>query len=232
MGFFDEDEEYQRKLVDRKVKNAALLGEWIRVMFWLQIVAVILGLFEELFEESSVLAILASLASYGISIANSVILIKLKEVEDWFKSAGICYLISGLSGFVIAVLLLGGATLIASLLTIAIMVVQVRGNYCECTGYEVVLQGLDNDLAEKWARQWKLELICTVTLIVSAIVMLVSAFGGGGFLTVLAGFVALIASVGALILGIMRLIYLYRTSEIFQNYKPEAVGNVVDSDDL
>lgn len=230
MGFFD-DEEYQKRLRESKMKNAALLGEWVTVLFWLQIVSVIVGLIDsDIFDGLPVLQLIGSLVNYGIMIANSVILIKLKVVEDWFGKAGICYLVSGLSGLVIALFILGGSPTLASLLTIAMMIVQMRGNYSECTGYEVVLQGVDNDLAEKWALQWKLEIICTVTILVSAVVLLVSALTGGGALAILAGFVTLITSIGAIVLGIMRLIYLYRTADVFRNYKPREVEVAAEQD--
>jgi len=231
MGFFDNDETYQRELRERKVKNAALLGKWVTVLFWLQIAAVIVGVLDsDLFDGIPVIQLIGSLVSYGIMIANSVILIKLKTVEDWFGKAGVCYLVSGLSGFVIALFILGGSPALASLLTIAMMIVQMRGNYSECTGYEVVLRGLDDDLAEKWALQWKLEIICAVTVLFSAIVLLVSAYAGGGILTVLVGFITLVASIGALVLGIMRLVYLYRTAELFRNYRPVEVETATGQD--
>ena len=231
MGFFDEDEEYKKGLRERKAKNAALLGKWVTVLFWLQIASIIAGvLADEVFDGAPVIQTIGSLATYGILIANSVILIKLKAVEDWFGKAGICYLVSGLSGFVIALFILGDSLALASTLTIAMMIVQMRGNYSECTGYEIVLRGVDDDLSGKWARQWKLEIICTLTVLFSAIVLLVSAYAGGGVLAVLVGLVTLVASIGALVLGIMRLVYLYRTGDTFRNYRPEEVELAAEQD--
>lgn len=231
MGFFDEDETYQKELRERKVKNAALLGKWVTVLFWLQIVAIVANLLsDDLFDGAPMIQLVGTLMSYGILIANSVILIKLKVVEDWFGKAGVCYLVSGLSGLVIALFLLGDAVALSSLLAIAMMIVQMRGNYSECTGYEVVLRGVDDDLSEKWARQWKLEIACTVTVLVSAIVLLVSAILGGGVLAIIIGLVTLAASIGAFVLGIMRLVYLYRTADCFRNYSPEDVEVVSEQD--
>ena len=231
MGFFDDDEKYQRELRERKVKSAKLLGKWVTVMFWLQVVSVVAGVFDsDVFERIPMIYWAGTILGYGIMIANSVILIKLKEVEDWFGKAGVCYLVSGLSGIVIALLLLGGATAIGSTLSIAMMIVEIRGNYDECTGYEVVLSGEDDDLSAKWARQWKLELICVVSIIVSMVVLFVGALTGGGILTILAGFVTLAVAIGAFVLGIMRMVYMYRTAELFRNYRPEEVEIVAEQD--
>ena len=223
MGFFDDNEEYQRELRERKARSAALLGKWITVLFWLQIASVVVGVLNgKLFEGVPMIQMIGSWANYGIVFANSIILIKLKTVEDWLGKAGICYLVSTILGILVVLLQLGGALAIPSMLAIAMMIVQMRGNYSECTGYEVVLRGLDDDLAGKWERQWKLEIICTVTVLVSSVVLLVGTLSGGGVLTVLAGFVTLVASIGAIVLGILRLVYLYRTATRFQNYVPDA----------
>ena len=231
MGFFDEDEEYKKGLRERKAKNAVVLGKWVTVMFWLQIASLIAGvLADDVFDGLPAIQTVGSFATYGIMIANSIILIKLKAVEDWFGKAGVCYLVSGLSGFVIALFLLGDAIALSSLLAIAMMIVQMRGNYSECTGYEIVLRDVDDDLSGKWARQWKLEIACTLTVLVSAVVLLVSAIAGGGVLAILAGIVTLGASIGALVFGIMRLVYLYRTAETFRNYDPEETEVVAEQD--
>lgn len=223
MGFFDEDEEYQKGLREKKAKNAVLLGKWITVLFWLQIASVVVGVLNgKLFEGVPMIQAIGSWANYGIVFANSIILVRLKTVEDWLGKAGICYLVSGVLEIVVVLLRLGGALAIPSTLAIAMMIVQMRGNYSECTGYEVVLRGLDDDLAGKWERQWKLEIICTVTVLVSSIVLLAGTLAGGGVLTVLAGFVTLVASIGAIVLGILRLVYLHRTATRFQNYVPDA----------
>ena len=94
------------------MKNAELLDRWVMVLFWLQIV---------------------------FAVANSVSLIKLKTVEDWFGKAGICYLGSGFSIIVIAFALLDGSLDLLLPFTIVVIIVQMRGCYNECTGYEVVL---------------------------------------------------------------------------------------------
>lgn len=225
MGLFSDDEEMTKKIAEGKARNAKLLGKWVTVLFWLQIAAIV----GEVLASDTVREILPSvywmgtLLGYGIMIANSVILIRLKAVEDWFGKAGVCYLVSGLSGIVAAVLLLGSAETIGSLLAIAMLIVQLRGNYDECTGYEVVLRGTDNGLAEKWALQWKLEIAFVLGTIIVPVMLGVGLIFGGRVLTVIAGIVTFLAAVGVLVLGILRLVYMYRTAEIFRSYQPEDV---------
>lgn len=223
MGLFDEDEEYKRDLARRRVKKAEMMGKWVMVLFWLQIVAIVGNvLSDDLFEAMPPVYFLGSLISFGIMVANSIILIRLKEVEDWFGKAGICYLVSGCSGIVIAFLTLGGAGVMGTLLSFAMTIVALRGNYDECTGYEVALQDVDKKLSEQWSTQWMLELICILsTLGVSLLTLIGAVLLSMGVLVVCA-ILLLAVAIASLVVGIRRLVYLHRTAVCFQNYVPDA----------
>lgn len=224
MGLFENDEEYKRDLTRRKMKKAEMMGKWVMILFRLQIAALV-GSFlsSDLFEAVRPIYLLGSLMSFGIMIANSIILIRLKEVEDWFGKAGICYLVSGCSGIVIALLTLGGAGVLGGLLSFAMTIVALRGNYDECTGYEVALQDVNKNLSEQWSTQWMLELICILsTLGISLLALIGAAFLSMAVLVVcmILFFAVLIVS---LVVGIRRLVYLHRTAVCFQNYVPDEV---------
>ena len=193
------------------------------VLFWLQIVAIVGNvLSDDLFEAIPPVYFLGSLISFGIMVANSIILIRLKEVEDWFGKAGICYLVSGCSGIVIVLLALEGAEVLGTLLSFAMTIVGLRGNYDECTGYEVALQDVDKNLSEQWSTQWMLEFICILsTLGVSLLTLIGAAFLSTGVLIVCAILLLAIA-IASLVVGIRRLVYLHRTAVCFQNYVPDA----------
>lgn len=223
MGLFEDDEEYKRDLARRKVKKAEMMGKWVMVLFWLQIVAIVGNvLSDDLFEAIPPIYFLGSLISFGIMIANSIILIRLKEVEDWFGKAGICYLVSGCSGIVIVLLTLGGADVLGTLLSFAMAIVELRGNYDECTGYEVALQDVDKNLSEQWSTQWMMELICILSMLgVSLLTLLGAAFLSMGVLIVCA-ILLLAVAIAFLVVGIRRLVYLHRTAVCFQNYVPDA----------
>lgn len=223
MGLFEDDEAYKRDLARRRVKKAEMMGKWVKVLFWLQIVSIVGNvLSDDLFEAIPPVYFLGSLISFGIMIANSVVLIRLKEVEDWFGKAGICYLVSGCSGIVIAFLTLGGAGVLGGTLSLAMTIVALRGNYDECTGYEVALQDVDKNLSEQWSTQWMLELICILsTLGVSLLTLIGAVLLSTGVLIVCAILLLAIA-IASLVVGIRRLVYLHCTAVCFQNYVPDA----------
>lgn len=225
MGLFENDEEYKRDLVRRRVKKAEMMGKWVMVLFWLQIVGIVGSLLSsDIFENVPVIYLAGTLLIYGLLIANSVILMRLKEVEDWFSKAGICYLVSGLSGIVIALLTLGGAGVLASVLSFVMSIVALRGNYDECCGYEVALQDVDKNLSEQWALQWKLELICILSSFGVAFIALIGTALLSKGILFLCIILLLIIVIADLVLGIRRLIYLHRTAVCFQNYVPEEVA--------
>lgn len=224
MGLFENDEEYKKDLERKKAKKADMMGSWVMVLFRLQIVAVVGSVMSsDLFEKVPLIYYLGTLMNFGILIANSVILIRLKEVEDWFGKAGICYLVSGCSGIVIVLLTLAGAGGLGVILTIAMMIVELVGNYDECTGYEVSLQDIDEDLSVQWSAQWKLELICILSTLGLTILSLIGAALLSMGVLVLCIILMLIVGVASIVVGIRRLIYLHRTAVCFQNYVPDEV---------
>lgn len=222
MGLFEDDEAYKRDLARRRVRKAEMMGKWVMVLFWLQIVALVASILSsDLFEAIPPIYYLGSVISFGIMIAYSVILIRLKEVEDWFGKSGICYLVSECSGIVILLLTLGGAGVLGTILSLAMAIVNLVGNYDECTGYEVALQDVDKNLSEQWSTQWRLELICILSMLGVMLLMWIDMlFLSVGFL-IFCLILLIIVLIAYIVVGIRRLVYLHRTAACFQNYMPD-----------
>ena len=72
--------------------------------------------------------------------------------------------------------------------------------------------GIDDELSEKWGALWRWEIGCYGALV------------GGTLLVAIAPVLGLIvmfaAATGLLVLGILKLIYVYRTAKIFREYDP------------
>ena len=215
MGYFSEKEENTRELKLIKIHNARLLGKWVKVLFWLQILAIVGNFLESDFLGGSlpVVYLLGKGIGLGVVIAQCVILIRLKEVEDWFHKAGTCFLISALSGVLLVFMLLMGIAVLSGILALVMVVVELRGRYDEYVGYEVVLKGVDDTLAGQWPIQWKWELRCVIVTMVAKFFI-----DFPGFFGILAVIVLLVAVVGAIILGIRRMVYMHRTAECFRGY--------------
>lgn len=225
MSFFEEDEAAKRELAEQKVKNAGLLGKWVTVMFWLQILALVTEVLtgDTMKGVSLYVYYFGVISGYVLMVVNSIILVRLKKVEDWFGKAGVCYLVSGLGGVLVALLDMSKAEALSTLLMILFLILQIRGNYDECTGYEIVLRDADFKLSQKWALQWILEMVCSIGIIVSIVLCGIGLGVGVLPFTIIGGVLMLLLMIAGFVVGILRLIYLYRTAETFREYEPEDV---------
>ena len=195
-------------------KQAPLLGKWLWLIFWLIIPSSVAGILTN----QTIVQYLPSLnlpgqilnaiccAIYGIS------LLKLASVEEFYKKAGIFVLIAG--GVSAAVAVVAGATgqtpAWTLLLTIPAAIVALVGEYNEYMGYSAVLSGVDDELSEKWAALWKWYIGMFLGMFGCILIMLI--FPLLGALALLA------AAIGLIVVGIKKLVYLYRTAKLFRGF--------------
>ena len=194
-------------------KRAPVLGKWLWILFWLIIPSTIASLMTNeniagsipsVFVPGQILSAVCS-ALYGL------ILVKLATEEARYLTAGVCGLICGAVNVLLACVSGGGElppwTLLISL---PATIVSLVGEYQEFEAHSVVLSGVDDDLSEKWTEFWKWY-----------IGMYAGVFGGlllAFIIPVLGLLVSLAAAIGLIVVGIMRLVYLYRTAKAFRDY--------------
>ncbi len=215
--------EYRLKAIEaEKIRAAAIakcapvLGRWLWILFWLIIPntiasfmtdETIVGLIPAALVLGQVLGAICS-SVYGI------ILIRLASEEERYRTAGICALVCGVMNLLTACI--PGAyqdswwVLTLALLTVIAVPI---GQYNEFTAHSVVLTGLDNKQAEKWAALWKWYIMMYGAIIGSVLLILFIPFLG--FLVTFA------AGIGRLVVSIFKLVYLYRTAKLFREYSIE-----------
>ena len=90
-------------------------------------------------------------------------------------------------------------------------IVALVGEYYEFTAHAAVLVGFDDILSDKWTMLWKWYVGFMVGLIASMVVLLVLP---------LLGLIAFAASgIGLFVVGIVKLVYLYRTACVFRYFQ-------------
>ena len=147
-------------------------------------------------------------AVYGFS------LLKLASTDERYKKAGILILIAGVDSVVGAVV--AGITgevqapTWTLLLTIPAAIVALVGEYNEYMGHAAVLAGVDNELSEKWANLWKWYIGIFLGMLGCILVMLI--------IPILGVLALLCATIGLVVIGIKKLVYLYRTAKVFKDY--------------
>ena len=197
-------------------KRAPILGKWLWILFWLIIPATVASLmtnetivevFPSIFIPGAILRAICSL-TYGL------ILLKLGAEEAQYRTAGICTLIGGAASVLIAFISGGAETPNWTLLiSLPAAVVALVGEYHEFNAHSAVLFELDGMLCEKWCSLWKWYIGAYGALIGSIVLLLIAP--------ILGLLVMLAAAIGIAVVGIAKLVYLYRTAKLFKEYRVE-----------
>ena len=182
-------------------KIAAILGKWVWVLFWLAMAGIVVGLLGNIESLSGIL----SAIKLGLAVAMGLIYLKkLSEAHDSFRLAA-------LGGFTAAATsllsIVGVGKTLNTVLTLALLIPSMVGMYYEFTTYSDLLQGVDNDLSEKWRKLWKIYIICAGVTFGSLLLL---------FIPTLAVLAMLGSVVGLLVASVLEWIYLYKTAKVFR----------------
>ena len=205
--------EAEKMRKEAQAKSAAFLGKWIGLLFWSVVLVTIGGLMsnDTTAEIFPALLVPGEIIHTISSLIYGCILLKLRSEDDQYYVACICALISGVVGAVAGAItgVADGATWVV-LLTIPVTVVSLVGECNEYKGHSAVLAGVDRELSEKWLTLWKWNirfflglLGCILLVLISPVLGLVAALG---------------IAVGILVIGILKLGYLYRMAQLFRGY--------------
>ena len=194
-------------------KRAPVLGKWLWIIFWLIIPSTI----GSIMSHETTAKILPGLVMPGqiinaiCSLTYGAILLKLGSEEDRYRTAGICALIAGGVSAVVAIITGTAEEATWTLLfTLPAAVVAMVGEYNEYMGHSAVLSGVDNELSEKWELLWKWYIGLFLGMFGCIIVMLIAP---------ILGVIAILGcAIGTVVVGILKLVYLYRTAKIFREY--------------
>ena len=194
-------------------KRAPVLGRWLWIIFWLIIPSTI----GSIMAHETTAKILPGLVMPGqiinaiCSLTYGAILLKLGSEEDRYRTAGICALIAGGVSAVVAIITVAAEEATWTLLfTLPAAVVAMVGEYNEYMGHSAVLSGVDNELSEKWEVLWKWYIGLVLGMFGCIIVMLI--------IPILGAIAILGCAIGTVVVGILKLVYLYRTAKIFREY--------------
>ena len=182
-------------------KFAAILGKWVWILFWLAMAGIVIGLLGNIKSLSRIISVI----NVGIAVSMGLIYLKkLSEVDDGFRLAA-------LGGFTAAVTSLlsvvGVGKTLNTILTLVLLIPSLVGMYYEFTTYADVLQGVDNELCEKWRKLWKIYIICAGVTFGSLLLL---------FIPTLAALAMLGSAVGMLVATVLEWVYLYKTAKVFR----------------
>lgn len=202
-----------------QANRAALLGKWLWMLFWLVVPATIAGIMknDRIMNLSRGIYLAGQVMNAACSIAYGAILLKLSVAEDRYRTAGICsFITAGVSILIVAAFGGSKAPAWTLIITLPAAIAGWVREYNECRAHSSVLVGTDHALVEKWTALWTWYTLCMLGIIGSALLILIS---------LLLGAILLIgAEIGMIIVGITKLVCLYRTAKVFRELPAEACG--------
>lgn len=196
------------------VEKARELSKKLNVLFWVGVIVAVI----DLIDSDSIVA-----AVCGIIYA--VLLIMMGKLNGFYRKSGVIVFVS--MGVTVIWLIATTAALfaygigaagiyMALLVTIVIVVLTIYGTYCEIKGHSTCLEEVGNPLSETWMTIWKWMLggyICTGI----GAVMLFIVPSLGTMATVVGGLIMLV-------IGIVKLVYIYKTMAVFRDYSSPVPG--------
>ena len=187
-----------------KTPCAGFLGAWIGVLFIISIAGVIASIFSiDLFQDRIVKA--GTIIEIVIDVVYVIILVLLAKANYSYKLAAIMGLV--MQGLNITAILKGKESVLGIILSLVALVVGLVGQYNELDAHANVLYDINDELAGKWRTLWNITICAYLALIVGTIGLFVIPSLGANFV--------LIGAFGLVVIGILKLVYLYKTSKTF-----------------
>lgn len=184
-------------------EKGTLMAKWLWVLFWIFIPSVIADVMMQYIPALNTAGYVLSVLCV---IVYGVVLLKLSTQEKGYQKAGILNLIGAV--LVVAMYFAGEThVFLVVFLTIVTALLSIFGSYYEYHAHADVLEGLDDELSEKWRKLWSRILVSYILMLVGAIFVLVYI----GWLIILA------AGIAILVFSILKLVYLYRAAQAFQD---------------
>ena len=192
--------------------QALILGHWLWILFWLIIPSTVASImtYDAVVQLLPVLYTPGLILDAACTVAYGYILIKLAIEHNQYRTAGICTLIAGGIN-----LIFSGSSSISSHLVLILSVltsfIGFVGEYNEMTAHDTVLIETDFVLSEKWTKLRKWYVVVFLVYMGSLLLLML--------IPVVGAVVALVSSVGMLIISVLKLICMYRTARVFREYK-------------
>lgn len=199
-------------------RRAPVLEKWLKIMFWLLIPGIVLSLVasDAVAENAPGLYWAGQVLSTLCSVAYGVILLRLSREEDQYRSAGICMLI-GIAVSTVANWIFAGREILgwALVFSIGTNVLSLVAAYHELMAHSTVMTGIDDSMAGKWETLWRWYIGSYGAFVGGMVVMLV--------VPVLGLMVMTAGSIGQIVVGVLKMVYLKRSARRFWEYSVQGV---------
>ncbi len=201
-------------------EKANFFGKWFWILFWFVVIFNVLAFVfnETWFSVSSGLYYLVLIVPLFNQVGYSLILMKMsnyyenyKKAAGYLLAAGVIHLISQL------IVAYGDLADFSTMFSLMVAIIGYVAQREELLSHEWVLLDYDLELSKRWGSLWtwtvRMIWVILATLIVT-------------FLAPLLGLLmAFVYLVGMLVIGITKIVTLYKTAVFFKKYNPEPVSS-------
>lgn len=191
-------------------RNAPLMGKWVWCVFWLLVPNSVGALLVTL-GEGTPLYWLGKALQLGCAVAYCVMLLNLTPVSPRFKTAAVCALIANVGNSMVDIFLSVPSRMGLQLLfLLPLLPLSLVAEYNEYNGYAHTLESCQPERAQKWRNLWHLTVAYLCVMGGSILLIFLSPILGA--LLLLGG------TIFALVVGILKYVYLYRTAKFYRNF--------------
>ncbi len=203
----------QQRIEDRKEEQekeaeyeqlSAVYGKWLWMLFLLYIGVQVVSLLGNI-------DALSKISSIGLLLGDIIMLViftKMSQVNEYYKDTLLWGVISAV--LKIAQIFLGSRTLlITTVLSIVLIIINLIFIYKKFIAYEETAKPVDYVLAQKWKGLWTWYIGTTIGVPASMLLAVIAP----GAITLLLVFAC---SVGALVVAIFEILYVYRTAMLYR----------------
>ena len=192
-----------------KKEKAPFFTKWLTYLFWLVVPNVISNIMTNNTFETNAPGIyfIGNIINIIVVFIYAFILLQLSKEEKLYKNAVICRGITILTAILVLLTDVNSIILITGIAAIILMFV---GEYYEYKAHSHVLVGIDDALSEKWNRLWKWYIGVIVAFAVGIVLIFISV--------IIAALFIIVSAIGIFVVGIIKLVYLYRMSKAFEEY--------------
>ena len=208
----EEIEEENRKNAEL-YERAQILSKWLGILFAVEIAELVLGLLTDVLGYAMTLTFdIGTVVSCVMSVIQAVVILKMAAAQADYRKAAVFMLITVPLQILPMIIGLDESSAVSMLFGIPSLAVSLAGMYYLYNAHSWVCADADMFLSERWVLMWKLNIWFLVLTFVSPLLLL---FG-------LLGLIALLAViVGAVVIGILELYYLWHTASLFKEIAGE-----------
>lgn len=189
-------------------RRTAILRGWLPVLFWTALIPLVLSVLVSLFPALDTAAQLLN----GVCLAaNIVVLFRLSSTDAHYRYAAICStLIIAADGLMAAVNLIPNIVFVSFVggINVFSAIMSLIAEFNELTGHSEVLRGVDDKLSESWKTLWKWHLGLFIPTALGTLLV--------RFIPLVGTIITAITSIGVVIVGIVKLVYLCKTARRFK----------------